>query len=404
MSDQKLVLLGVTGGIAAYKAVELVRLLQYSGLEVKVVMTEHATEFVGPATFRALSGHEVALDLFEDPGKPIHHISLSTEPDCFVIAPATANVIAKIAQGVADDLLTTTVLAYKGPLVIAPAMNEAMLTDVATQENLALLQARGVRIVDPENGYLACGDVGAGRLADIALICEAVVAELSRCKDLEGKHVVVTAGPTQEPIDAVRFISNHSSGKMGYALAREAKSRGAEVTLITGPVGLRAPEGITIVDVSTAVDMGVALEQAATDADIIVCAAAVSDFRPVEVSDRKLKKDSADVQALETIHLVENPDLLARVCALRAAGSLKRDPVIIGFAAETDAVVANARKKLASKSADLIVANDISRDDIGFGSDYNEVVIATHDGEETIGAAPKQIISQEIFDRLIDHL
>jgi len=397
MPDKNLILLGVTGGIAAYKSAELVRLLQKEDLEVKVVMTKHATEFVGPTTFRALTGHEVALDLFDDPDNPIHHISLSTEPACFVIAPATANVIAKIAQGVADDLLTTTAVAFQGPLVVAPAMNEAMLDDVTTRENLALLEARGVRVVTSEHGYLACGESGSGRLADIGVIRDAVIDELSRSTDMQGTHVVITAGPTVEPIDAVRYVTNRSSGKMGYALAIEALARKAQVTLISGPVALRAPQGATVIDVDTALEMRDALLGVARDADIIICTAAVSDFRPTRVSQGKLKKGK-DTDALATVEMIENPDLLAEVGALNNAGTLVKNPFIVGFAAETDDLIENARTKLETKGADLIVANDVSRPDIGFGADDNEVTLVTHDRIIDIDAAPKRHIARQILD------
>jgi len=396
-TESKLVLVGVTGGIAAYKSAELVRLLQKSGCDVKVVMTQHATEFVGPATFRALTGHEVALELFEDPRNPIHHISLAKEPDCFVIAPATANVIAKIAQGVADDLLTTTAVAYQGPLVIAPAMNDAMLDDASTQDNLAILEGRGVRIVAADEGYLACGTTGAGRLADVESIHDAVLEELARSRDLEGMHVVITAGPTIEPIDAVRHITNRSSGKMGYALAAEALSRGAQVTLISGPVALRAPEGATLVSVNTALEMQDALMSAAPGADLIICTAAVSDYRPVETFDHKLKKGSDD-DTLASIAMTQNPDLLAELGSAKRAGSLPRNPRIVGFAAETDNLIENARAKLEAKGTDFMVANDVSRSDIGFDADDNAVILVTRDRETVLDAAPKRLIARQILD------
>jgi phosphopantothenoylcysteine decarboxylase/phosphopantothenate--cysteine ligase len=400
-ADKKMILLGVSGSIAAYKACELVRLLQNDGYDIKVVMTHHATELVGAATFRALTGHEVALDLFEDPSKPIHHISLAKEPDCFVVAPATANVIAKIARGVADDLLTTTALAYQGPLVIAPAMNDAMLGDATTQENLETLEARGVRIVASEAGYLACGDEGAGRLADVSVIKDAVIEAVERSGNLAGKHLVITAGPTCEPIDAVRFISNRSSGKMGYALAHEALARGAQVTLISGPVGLRAPKDAQLVAVRTADEMLEALNEASLDADIIICAAAVSDYRPASTFDGKLKKgDGKDRASLSCVEMTENPDLLANVCARKRDGRLAKSPIIVGFAAETDNVAENARKKLASKGADFIVANDVSGSDTGFESDDNEVTLISTTSEIKLDRTPKRIIARRILDEL----
>ena len=397
--DKARILLGVTGGIAAYKSCELVRLLQKSDYEVKIVMTPHATQFIGPATFRALTGHEVALDLFEDPSQPIHHISLAQEPDCFVIAPATANVIAKIAQGVADDLLTTTAVAYKGPMVVAPAMNDAMLRDETTQENLDILRTRGIRIVEPESGYLACGDEGTGRLADIAHIKDAVDEEFSHSVDLTGKHVIITAGPTREPIDAVSFISNRSSGKMGYALAYEALARGAEVTLISGPTQLRAPEDAQVISITTAQEMYDAVLEVADQANMVICSAAVSDFSPVAPYQRKLKKrNSDDPGALENLVLKENPDILASVGALRTTGELPLNPLIIGFAAETENVVDNARAKLISKGVDYIVANNVSKSDIGFDSEHNEVRIVSSDSCHALLRAPKRVIARQIFD------
>ena len=401
VAEKKLILLGITGGIAAYKSCELVRLLQNAGFNVRVVMTKHATEFVGPATFRALTGHQVALDLFEDPQNPIHHISLSKEPDCFVIAPATANVIAKIAQGVADDLLTTTALAFQGPLIIAPAMNEAMLTDPATRENIEILTSYGARIVETDAGYLACGDAGSGRLADIESIARAVQEEMSRADDLRDKRILITAGPTREAIDAVRFISNYSSGRMGYALAQEALLRGANVTLISGPTALRAPVGASVVYVESTREMQEALDELAGGVDVVICSAAVSDYRPSTQHDRKLKRGSADdASNLESIELTENPDLLRSLADRRQRGELPNNPMLIGFAAETDDLIENARKKLLSKGVDYIVANDVSRTDIGFDAPTNEVYLISADSEVKIEFAPKRTIARHIFDRL----
>ena len=283
---EKTILVGVTGCIAVYKSAELVRLFQKAGYRVKVVMTEHATHFVDPLTFRSLTHEPVAIGLFDDPSDPIHHISLAEEADVFVIAPCTANVAAKIAHGIADDLLTTTALACTAPLVVAPAMNVHMYEAAATQENLATLEKRGVRIVEAGSGYLACGDVGRGRLADLDDIVSATIAALegdaaSVCgQDLAGKHVMVTAGPTYEPIDPVRFIGNRSSGKMGYAIAEAAAERGARVTLISGPVSLVPPAGVQVVRVQTALEMLAACEDAFPQSDIAVFSAAVADMRP----------------------------------------------------------------------------------------------------------------------------
>ena len=323
----KTVLLGVTGCIAAYKSCEIVRALQKAGVRVKVVMTEHATEFVGPTTFRALTHEKVAVGLFDDPEDPIHHVSLAQEADAFLIAPCTANVIAKIANGIADDLLTTTALATTAPLIIAPAMNVNMYDNGATRYNIGKRHIRGARIVEAGDGYLACGDVGKGRLADIEDIVGATLDELGVRRDLDGRRVMVTAGPTVEPIDPVRYISNRSSGKTGYAIARAAALRGADVTLVSGPVSLPAPEGVRVVRVRTAHEMLEAAEGAFRDADIAVFAAAVADMRPRAVSNRKLKK-GRDGDELGAIELVENPDILATLAAR------KDRQVVVGFAAE----------------------------------------------------------------------
>ena len=286
---QKTVLVGVTGCIAAYKAAQIVRGLQKAGVRVKVVMTEHATEFVGPTTFRGLTREPVAVGLFDAPGDPIHHVSLAQECDLFLIAPCTGNVVAKVACGIADDLLTTTALACPAPLVIAPAMNVNMYEAAATQENFATLRRRGVQIIEADEGYLACGDVGRGRLADPAVIVEAVLERLAALDapfDLAGKKVLVTAGPTREPIDAVRYVSNYSSGKQGFAVARAAAARGAQVTLVSGPVALEDPAGVDVVKVSTACQMLEAAREAFASADIAVFTAAVADMRPAAPADR----------------------------------------------------------------------------------------------------------------------
>ena len=383
-APQKTVLVGVTGCIAAYKSCEIVRLLQKAGVRAKVVMTEHATEFVGPTTFRALTREPVAVGLFDDPADPIHHVSLAQEADCFVIAPCTANVIAKIANGLADDLLTTTALACTCPLVVAPAMNVHMYENPATRYNLGKLHIRGARIVEAGDGYLACGDVGRGRLAEPADIVAAVLEELDMRRDLAGRRVMVTAGPTVEPIDPVRYLTNRSSGKTGYALARAAAARGADVTLVSGPVALPEPEGVRTVHVETAREMLSAAQEAFATADVAVFSAAVADMRPREAAARKLKKG--------TIELVENPDILATLGAAKRPGQ-----VVVGFAAETDDVVANAQRKLSSKHADLIVGNEVGGGR-AFGTDDNEVWFVT--AEETYGLPlmPKDRLADRILD------
>ena len=392
---KKTVLLGVTGCVAAYKACEVVRGLQKAGLRVKVVMTKNATEFINPGQFRALTREPVAVGTFDDaPGDPIHHISLSKEADVFLIAPCTANVLGKIANGIADDLLTTTAMATTAPIVLAPAMNVNMYENEATQHNLMILAERGVRIVDADSGYLACGDVGKGRLAKPADIVKTVLDVLEVKRDMKGKRVVVTAGPTVEPIDAVRYISNPSSGKMGFALAEAAADRGADVVLVTGPVGLDDPEDVEVVRVKTAQEMFNAVDGVFADSDIAVFSAAVSDFRPEQVVDRKLKKGSDD-DALTTIKLVENPDILATMGEKKHA-----DQYVIGFAAETENVVENARKKLETKHADMIVGNPVGESK-GFGADDNEAVLVTKDGESHLESMSKRALADRIFDAVL---
>mgnify|MGYP002797221247 FL=1 len=388
----KTVLLGVTGCIAAYKSCEIVRALQKAGVRVKVVMTEHATEFVGPTTFRALTHEKVAVGLFDDPEDPIHHVSLAQEADAFLIAPCTANVIAKIANGIADDLLTTTALATTAPLIIAPAMNVNMYDNGATRYNIGKLHIRGARIVEAGDGYLACGDVGKGRLADIEDIVSATLDELGVRRDLDGRRVMVTA----EPIDPVRYISNRSSGKTGYAIARAAALRGADVTLVSGPVSLPAPEGVRVVRVRTAHEMLEAAEEAFRDADIAVFAAAVADMRPRAVSDRKLKK-SLDGDELGAIELVENPDILATLAAR------KDRQVVVGFAAETNDVVPNAEAKLAAKRADFVVANQVG-EGMAFGTDDNAVWFVDAEEVEELPRMPKSRLADEILDKAVQFL
>ena len=393
-----LVLLGVTGCIAAYKSCEILRGLQKAGVRVKVVMTKNACEFVGPTTFRALTHEPVAIDTFGDgPGDPIHHVSLAEECDLFLIAPCTANVLAKMAAGIADDLLSTTALACTAPIAVAPAMNVHMYEAVATQHNIQVLASRGVHFIEPGEGYLACGDVGRGRLADPADIVASVLGMLGREKDLEGRRVVVTAGPTVEPIDAVRFISNPSTGKMGFAIAEAAVERGAEVTLVTGPVSLADVPGAKVVCVSTACEMKTAVDEAFSSAEIAVFSAAVSDFRPRTVSDRKLKK-GADDEALAHIELVENPDILASCGTAKHAGQ-----VVVGFAAETNDVIGNARSKLSRKKADFIVANDVSSGR-GFGTDSDEVTFVSASGEEHLPEMGKRELADRILDKALEFL
>ena len=388
----KTVLVGVTGGIAAYKACLLVRTLQQraAGIEVKTVMTEHACEFVGPTTFRALTGHEVAVGAFDEASAPIHHISLAREADCMVIAPATANVIAKLAGGIADDLLTTTALATTAPVLLAPAMNAAMWADAATQENIARCRALGYDVIGPDAGYLACAESGAGRMAEPAAIAARTLELLATSDQLAGTRVLVTAGPTHEPLDPVRYLGNRSSGRQGYAVAEEALSRGAEVTLVTGPVDLVAPYGAQVVRVQTAREMLEACREPFAACDIAVFVAAVADYRPARERADKLKR-SADALSLE---LVANPDIAATLAAEKGARR------VVVFAAETGSPVAAARAKLAAKHADLCVANDVSAPDAGFGSPDNHVWLVDAHGERELPTCSKRAVAAQLFDAL----
>ncbi len=401
---QACALVCVTGCIAAYKSCEIVRLLQKAGVRVKVLMSEHATHFVGPTTFRALTHETVAVGLFDDPQDPIHHISLAQEPDVVLVAPATANVMAKMAHGIADDLLSTTLLATNRPIVIAPAMNTGMWEAAATQENLSTLIARGCEIVRPACGRLACGDVGSGKLASVEDIAQRTLEALGRtiagdasgnlaqeCAGLlQGKHVVVTAGGTQEAIDPVRYIGNRSSGKFGYAIASAAHAMGARVVLVSGPTNLPCPDSVRRIDVVSADDMFQAVDAAFDGADILVCAAAVADYTPVRKADHKLKKAN---ERLDCIELVETRDILASMSAR------KGDRVVVGFAAETDNLIEYASSKLASKGCDAIVANDVSRSDSTFGSDTDKVTWITADGAEELPFMPKNEAAFEILRR-----
>ena len=383
------VLLGITGCIGAYKSCELVRMFQKLGFRVKVVMTEHATEFIGPTTFRALTNEPVAVSLFTEPEAPIYHISLAKEADVFLIAPCTANVIGKLAHGVADDLLTTTALACEAPIVISPAMNTAMYEDDAFQENLAALRERGITIIEADEGYLACGDVGKGRMPELDIIVAKTIEALGYTQDLAGKHVLITAGPTREEIDPVRFISNYSSGKMGYAIARAALLRGAKVTLVSGPVALDAPDGAELVSVTSAREMDEAV-RAVEDFDIAICSAAVADYRPETRSDVKLKKGHDD-EALQTIHLVKNPDILAGLGERKRPGQ-----IVVGFAADTDDLVEYAQQKLTEKQADLIIANSVANGQV-FGADTNKAYFVCDEGVEELEEKSKEALAHDIL-------
>lgn len=458
--ERPCILVGVTGCIAAYKAGEIVRGLQKAGVRVKVVMTEHGTHFVDPVTFRALTHEKVAVGLFDDPSDPIRHISLAQECDVFLIAPCTANVMAKVACGIADDLLSTTALATTATLAIAPAANVHMYEAAATQENMVTLRRRGVRFIEGDAGYLACGDTGRGRLADPAVIvretlgllaervgldalreaCEqygevpftTVMEQINavssrhpeRCAEsasapiptdtplpaavadgaatmpagaLAGRTVLVTAGPTVEPIDSVRYISNYSSGKMGYAIAEAAAAAGARVVLVSGPVALAAPAGVEVVPVKTARDMLAAAASVFPAADAAIFAAAVADLRPTNPADRKLKKGRDDA-ALANVPLTENPDILATL----AAGK-RPDQYVVGFAAETNDVLMNAHAKLQKKNADMIVANQVG-DGLAFGTDNNEVWLVTEGDDVLLPLMSKRAVAERLVEVVAAHL
>lgn len=389
------VLLGVTGCVAAYKSCELLRALQKADVRVKVVMTAHAAEFVTPTTFKALTREPVALDLFDDPSAPIHHISLAQEADVFLIAPATANVINKLAQGVADDLLTTTALATEAPLIIAPAMNVHMWRDEATRASIATLQGRGVQVIEPTAGYLACGDEGEGRLAEVASILAPTLQELTRSRDLNAMRILVTAGPTREPLDPVRYLTSPSSGLTGYAIAQEAARRGAQVTLVSGPTNLPDPFGVKTVRVTTAQQMLDAASAAFTGTHTAIFTAAVADFRPQDVATHKIKKDrDLDASGTLTLTLMQNPDILATLAAH------KNETYVVGFAAETEDILKAAQRKLVTKNADLIVANDVSQPGLGFGSSHNKVWFVTAEGAEESAVITKTQLARTLLDRV----
>jgi len=384
------VVLGVTGCIAAYKACELARTLMKADCRVKVVMTEAATRFVGPTTFRALTGEPVAVGLWDESDARVHHISLAEEADVFVVAPATANTLAKIATGRADDLLSTSALATEATLVLAPAMNVHMWRAQAIQDAVATLRVRGAVIVEPEIGELACGDVGEGRLAAPDVIAEAVLAEVRRSRDLAGVKVLVTAGGTQEALDPVRFLGNRSSGKTGYRIAEEAARRGAQVTLVSGPTTLPDPFGVATVRVTSAQEMRDSVQAAYGDADVVVATAAVADFRPAHPAVHKQKKDTAPLQ----VELERTPDILAEL------GDAKDRRLLVGFAAETQDVLDAAAEKLRAKNLDLVVANDVSAEGLGFGADRNRVWLVSRAGAEELPEMTKTALARELWDRI----
>jgi phosphopantothenoylcysteine decarboxylase/phosphopantothenate--cysteine ligase len=388
------IVLGVTGGIAAYKAPDVVRRLREVGADVRVILTPNAARFVSPLSLAAISDHGVIIEQWGDSGHGgVDHIELARWADLLLIAPATANMIAKLAIGLADDALSTYAIAHRGTIVVAPAMNTSMLQHPTVQMNLATLRERGVIVLDPDSGILACGDEGSGRMPDPPVLADFVKQQFAT-RDLEGRSILVTAGPTREPIDPVRYISNRSSGKMGYAIAEAARRRGAKVTLVSGPTAITPPGGVALTRVTTAAEMHKAVMDALPSQQIVIKAAAVSDFTPVSVADSKIKKRDEMTLALQ-----KAPDILADI------GASSPRPFIVAFAAETDDLESNAREKLVRKNADLIVANDVADASIGFDSDQNAVTVIARDGSSTkIERAPKIVIANRILDLVVERL
>ncbi|TDT61643.1 bifunctional phosphopantothenoylcysteine decarboxylase/phosphopantothenate--cysteine ligase CoaBC [Fonticella tunisiensis] len=392
MFENKTVVLGVSGGIAAYKALDIVSKLKKKNINVHVIMTESAKKFVTPLSFQALSQNYVISDMFQEPKSwEIQHISLAEKADLFVIAPATANVIGKIAGGIADDMLTTTVMATKAPVLIAPAMNTNMYENPIVQRNISFLKSLNYYFVEPDEGRLACGVVGKGKLADTEKIVDVIEMLLYEPKDLTGKKILVTAGPTQEDIDPVRYITNRSTGKMGYAIARAARNRGAEVVLISGPTGLKPVEGVELVKVHSADDMYNEVLKRFDKVDIVIKSAAVADYRPETKSTSKLKKSDDDL----SISLTRNKDIL------QTLGGQKTNQILVGFAAESDDLINNALSKISKKNLDMIVANDITMEGAGFAVDTNRVKIILRDGRMIESPI---MTKEELAHVILDHI
>jgi len=393
MLSNKTIVLGITGSIAAYKAAAIASQLTQAGAKVNVIMTKEAIQFISPVTFRAITSRPVVTEMFDLASEfSIGHVSLAKAADIVVIAPATANIIAKLAAGIADDMLCCTVLATKAPVLIAPAMETNMYNNPVTQDNLSKLKARDFVIIAPATGWLASGKEGPGRLADINDIIGGICQVLERGGDLAGKHIVVTAGGTQEPIDPVRYISNRSSGKMGYALAEAARDRGAKVILVTAPISLPEPAGVDVVKVGTAQEMRQAVVKVTPQADALIMAAAVADYRPIKAAKDKIKKGEAGL----TLKLECTPDIL---------GSVKGNFIKVGFAAESNNLVKNAKQKLQQKGLDFIVANDIKASDSGFGADTNRVTIIDREGKvDSLPLMSKREVADKVLDRVVELL
>ena len=391
----KCVVIGVTGGIAVYKALDVISALRKKDIEVHVIMTESASKFVNPLTFQSISQNMVVTDMFAEPKAwEIQHISLAQKADLMLIAPATANVIGKISNGIADDMLSTTVMATKAKVLIAPAMNTNMYQNPIVQNNISKLKDFGYKFIEPASGRLACGDIGIGKLADVNTIVERVIEELEdKEQDLLGKKVLVSAGPTIAPIDPVRYITNRSTGKMGYAIAKEARDRGAEVILVSGPTNLEPPKNVKIINIKTNEEMRKEILQNFKWADIVIKSAAVADYKPKEYSKEKIKKGEGDLN----ICLTRDNDIL------KFLGEIKTHQVLVGFAAESNNVLENAERKLKNKNLDFIVANDITSSDTGFGSEDNKVVILSKNNERLeLEKMSKKEVASNIFDMILE--
>ena len=396
MLKGKTILIGVTGSIAAYKAADLASRLMKQHAQVHVIMTKNAAEFISPLTFESLTGRKCIIDTFErnypsDLPVEVEHISLAKKADLVIVAPATANMIAKMACGIADDMLSTTLLACTCPVLVSPAMNTRMYEHPATRANLAVLKERGVKIIEPSSGHLACGDEGKGKLPEPAFLVDCILTEIACPKDLAGKKILVTAGPTCEAIDPVRFITNHSSGKMGYAIARAAALRGADVTLVSGPVSLTPPAGVKLIKITSARDLFEAVTSLSDQQDIIIKAAAVADYRPSAVSDEKIKKADDDL----TISLARTEDTLQHLGRHKPEGQ-----ILCGFAMETSDMENRARIKLQKKNLDMIVANNVKVAGAGFGTDTNVVTFITRDNTEQLEIMSKESVAMKLLDRL----
>lgn len=393
MLKGKTVVLGVSGSIAAYKAANLASLLKKQHADVHVIMTENALQFITPVTFETLTGNKCLTDTFDRNFQfHVEHVELAKRADLLVVAPASANVMARLAHGMADDMLTTTALACRCPKLIAPAMNTRMYENPVTQDNMELLKKYGWQVIEPEVGHLACGDTGKGKFPEERLIVEHILNEIAHKKDMEGMHVLVTAGPTMEAIDPVRFISNHSTGKMGYAIARICRQRGAEVTLVTGRTNLPRPAGIDIVDIKSAQDMFEAVTSRSKEQDLIIKAAAVADYRPAVVAEEKVKKADGDM----SIALERTQDILASLGEHKQPGQ-----VLCGFAMETENMVEHALGKLKKKNLDLIVANNVKVEGAGFGTDTNVVTLITDEEIRELALMKKEEVAQQLVDELL---